>query len=1167
MRRTQDKRHENDVRNQLEAVLHTHGYSALLLLDAQGRSMLSLGEALSQPPETLAMMPTALAGGKVQRGQILRDLKGALHLDFVVPLRLNEGGAMRNVAVAILHVDPQQFLLPSMQAWPTTSPSAESLLLWRRGDTAVYLNEPRFGAREGFGLRAAADGLAQSAATAAHSSGYTQGRDYRHVEVLAAWRTVRDTDWRVIAKQDQDEIFAPLRRQTLWIGLALSTLTLVVAAMLRALWMQQRRALRLQHLTKTGAVVAASEARFRALFEQAAVGVAQIHMPSERFIRVNRRFAEIFGYTPIELMSLSMQVLIHPAHWADERMHMERLMRHELREFTLETRYIHRQGHSVWLQSTVSLLSGDGMGGDAGGYMVVAQDISQRKEQEDTIRRLLSENQSIFHNVLVGIVHVRQRHIVSCNRRIEEIFGYEAGETIGQSIEIFFESPMAYVTIARCAHDALVSRGSFSEEVTFRKKDGVLFWGALTGCAIDAIQPREDSVWVLADISERKRAQDALRVSHDAYQSILATTPDGFILADREGYVLDANASYLHSSGYAREELLGLRIVDLEVAESADEVARRMRRIIDVGGDRFETIHQRKDGSPWHVEVSVSYSDTNEGQFFSFLRDITARRESERQLKDYRVHLEELVHRRTVDLEQALAAAKQADRAKDMFLANVSHELRTPLNAVLGLSALAQNMSRDPKQKDYLGKVNDAGNTLARLIDDLLDLSKMVAGRMQFERVPVRLRDMVRRCHSLLAYKASEKGIEFRTRVDAEIPAVTMGDPLRIEQIMLNLASNAIKFTPTGWIELRIVCLNATPTSVEWRIEVEDTGIGLSELDMSALFKPFSQVDAGITRKYGGTGLGLAICKQLTDLMGGEIDVQRREGSGCLFRVRLRLDVAAADVASTESVSEEMPLSYSDAHILVVDDQPLNHEVIHALLAEVGIDAHSVDNGAAAIELLSSPRAAAFDLVLMDLQMPVMDGLSATRELRRRGFAHLPIVAMTAHTMADEIETCLAAGMNDHIAKPVNAELFYRVLARWLPAAKHRAYVAKASATPLAVAVAPPALSGVDRRAGLASFAGDEARYRYWLGKSVAELPDSFVRLRQAVDAGQHSQARQILHAMKGRSGTLGMTELHATISALNVRWKQDSPGDEGLNELGDAIEQLCGELRAALAE
>ena len=669
----------------------------------------------------------------------------------------------------------------------------------------------------------------------------------------------------------------------------------------------------------------------------------------------------------------------------------------------------------------------------------------------------------------------------------------------------------------------------------------------------------------------------ALRDSYEEVRSILETTLDGFWRVDAESRLRDVNPAYCRQSGYTREELLAMRIPDLEVTESVVDTAAYIQRIIASGGDLFESRHQRKDGSVWDVEVSVIYRNMAGGQLFVFLRDITQRKKLERQVNDQKALLEDLVEQRTTELHVALQDARLADQTKDAFLANMSHELRTPLNAVIGMAGMARALGTDPKQLDYLDKITASGKHLNRIINDLLDLSKIAAGHVEMENIAFSVRESLQRCAGLMADRAAEKGIALVATVDAALPEVLRGDPARFEQVILNLLGNAIKFTATGRVEVRISLHSREEWGTCVAIEVEDTGIGMSSEALERLFKPFSQADASVSRKFGGTGLGLAISRQLVELMNGEISVSSREGQGTTFKLRIWLDQGngAEQPASLPDSQAALPAHYRDARVLVADDQPLNREIVESLLAAVGIAPCQAEDGQQALDLLIAAGPGAFDLVLMDIQMPVMDGLAATRALRgRAGFESLPIIAMTAHTMKHEQEIALEAGVSGHIGKPFDNVSFYRTLAKWIPESKQEAAplvaAGVAEAVVLAAVTAAPAaqtgagrkhLRGVDLVDGLSRFNGKEERYRHWLADFVENAGALPGQIRSDLAAGQPEAAAKVAHAFKGRVGMLGMRGLHGIVSALEHALRDGAP----VEELIGALEQSIGEVRNEL--
>ena len=383
-------------------------------------------------------------------------------------------------------------------------------------------------------------------------------------------------------------------------------------------------------------------------------------------------------------------------------------------------------------------------------------------------------------------------------------------------------------------------------------------------------------------------------------------------------------------------------------------------------------------------------------------------------------------------LESARLEADTANEAKSRFLANMSHEIRTPMNAIIGLTHLAAQQTLEPKVHDQLTRVEDAAKALLGLLNDILDFSKIEAGRMTVERIPFDLWNLLDRVQSLMAERASEKGLLFNVWRVPGLPRDLMGDPLRLHQVLLNLVSNAVKFTSTGSVTLNATVLESDEARVQLRFEVQDTGVGIDPIQMTRLFSAFTQADNSTTRRFGGTGLGLTICKELAALMGGRITVDSTVGAGSIFTVTIGFD--RADPSWREEGLPEPGEQRVDplvgARVLLVDDNFINLEVAGELLKQSEVEVVTAANGREALEKLALSE---YDAVLMDLQMPEMDGITATEYIRRNpDLENLPIIAMTANAMTGDRERCIAAGMNDHIPKPIDPDELRRTLARWL---------------------------------------------------------------------------------------------------------------------------------------
>ena len=542
----------------------------------------------------------------------------------------------------------------------------------------------------------------------------------------------------------------------------------------------------------------------------------------------------------------------------------------------------------------------------------------------------------------------------------------------------------------------------------------------------------------ISQFLERRRSEEALRLSEERTRLIIDSALDAVVTVDGRGIVHAWNAQAERTFGWTAAEAIGRLLGDLVVPlaqrrahqEGLERYQRgRESRIL---GQRVELSAVHRDGREFPVEVSISPVTRARGRdgdggpgglpvlYSGFIRDITARRESEEALR------------------RAKEAAEAAVAAKSDFLATMSHEIRTPMNSVIGLTGLLLDTPLSKTQRQFAQTVRGAGESLLTIINDILDFSKVDAGQMELEALVFAPSDLVQDVVELLGPAAKDHGLRLLSEVDPAVPAAVVSDPGRVRQVLTNLVGNAVKFTERGEVRLAVDVADADAQTVRVRFRITDTGVGIAPDVLARLFRPFSQADSSMSRRYGGTGLGLAICDRLVRLMGGTVDADSVIGRGSCFTVILpmaRADAASVQRARHDRLAPVMPVNAARGQVraLVVEDNPANQMVALAMLKRLGVRADYVGDGAEAVDAVVRVP---YDVVLMDCQMPHMDGYTAARHIRQAEAAghRLPIIAMTANALAGERERCLAAGMDDYLAKPVRIAEVADMLARWAPA-------------------------------------------------------------------------------------------------------------------------------------
>jgi two-component system sensor histidine kinase/response regulator len=686
-------------------------------------------------------------------------------------------------------------------------------------------------------------------------------------------------------------------------------------------------------------------------------------------------------------------------------------------------------------------------------------DVSRELE----LSREVADSEARLENVLTSSVDAlvlidENGRVKAFNPAAEALFGYFRDELLGQNVSVLMPDTYAqhhdgYLKRYLETHEAKVI--GIGRQVTAQKRDGARFPIELSVSEIDW-RGRPHFLGTVRDISQRSRTEEALRLSEARARAVLETAVDAILSIDSRGIIVAVNPAAQKMFGYQAGQLIGEPVTKLMPEPYRSEhdgylgsyLETGRRRIIGIGR---EVTGQRSDGSRFPIELSVSeVLQGGHRSFTGFIRDISERRRIDDHLRAHTVRLEESRARLTTQAEQLEAQARSlieaqariesANQAKSDFLANMSHEIRTPMTAVLGFAELLSGELRDPRLTGFAQQITRNGEHLLRLVDDILDLSRIEAGRLPIEQSTTDPVETLGEVVALLEHRCAGKDLVLGTTVDSEVPRRVTTDAVRLRQVLFNLIGNAIKFTPAGRIDVTMMATTTDdPSRVRLRYDVVDTGIGMTEEAVDRVFEIFTQADTSTSRRYGGSGLGLAISRRLARLLGGDVTVRSETGKGSAFTFTLLAGLEVAEprtVGASAAVStHERPTDPTKAlvgvRVLLAEDSEDSRALITWLLNGAGAVVTSVVDGLEAVEHVES--GADFDVILMDMQMPRLDGYEATRRLRQRG-VDLPIIAVTAHAMSGDEALCRQAGCDGYLTKPAKRRMLVGYVASVLAA-------------------------------------------------------------------------------------------------------------------------------------
>jgi PAS domain S-box-containing protein len=1170
-------------------------FDQVTLLDAACNEWTSAPDAMQRHSTfTLQKAREVMRSGQPTFADFYPDeFTGKVYLRLFVPILDGPMGG-RPLGALRLRIDPNDYLYPFIQRWPTRSETAETLLIRREGNEAVVLNELKFQKNAPLAVRVSLNNTELPSVKAVlGQEGIVEGMDERGVSVLADMRPVPDSPWFLVTRIDAAEAYAPMRERLWLTALFAGALLFGTVAVVGFLWRQRHVVLYQQKYE--------AERKYRNLFESARDPLITIEPPSWKFTAGNLAAVKMFRLKNArELMTLGLWEL-SPERQPDGRASREKaqeMIETALREGFHFFEWTHKRIDGQEFPVSVLLTKVE----FAGKVVVQAtvRDITAQKWTEEAlkVRQIELETQNeelrraqmeldaararyfnLYDQTPVGYVTFSDKGVIlQANLTAATLLGQTRGEMANQ--------PLSRFIVPDDQHIYYLHRKQLFET------------GAPQACEFRMLRADSNPVWtrmeatvghdadgvpvcraVIMDIAERKRVEDELLWKTAFLEAQVNSSLDGILVIDGQQKRLLSNQrigdlwnvsqhvlddpddttllEYVTSLTKYPEQFLGkvMYLYDHPEETSRDEIEFKNGMVLD----RYSSPVLGKDGRYY-------------GRIWTF-RDITDRKRAEDDLLHAKADLQQYA----VELESsnyALAElndlAEAANRAKSEFLANMSHEIRTPMTAILGYADLLLNEEglekAPPHRRQNLKTIKRNGEHLLGLINDILDLSKVEAGKMQIESTRCSPSELLAEVVSLMRVRAEAKHLKLEMERAGPLPETVLTDPLRLRQVLVNLVGNAIKFTGHG--EVRIAArLTDDSGHPRLRFDVTDTGIGIDKEQVGKLFQPFSQVDNSSTRKFGGTGLGLCISKRLAEALGGNIEVRSEPGAGSTFSVIIDpgpLDGIRMVQAGPRSASHRTPVAAPAAadkselrgRILLAEDEPDNQRLVSFLLKKAGAEVTAVEDGQCAFEAALAAREAGdpFDVILMDMQMPVMDGYKATRQLREQEYTG-SIIALTAYAMAEDRQKCLDAGCDDFATKPIDRLKFLATVAHWMARGRTNGDSSKPTTSASnANAPMPTALVYSHRAA--------DPDLRELVDLFVREMPDRINALEAQAKNRDWNELTRTARQIKGAAGSYGFGEITPYAARLEAAAQEALPEEQILAALNELL-SLCRRVRS----
>jgi two-component system sensor histidine kinase/response regulator len=1124
------------INDELDHYQKNLGLTAVIIQDRQGHIVSSTGDFEANNKTFNKLVGQALSTNTIQNtGLYHTKINNMEQITFSLATTFDDS----NDFVIIISVDKSEFLFPFLQKWSSQKQSAEILLFKKEPYGVRFLNELRHEENTAMIKTVQKDRSTvlaiQIINKLAYTDTYISGTDYRNEPVIGVSLYLPKFDWYLIAKVDKADVYQNFY-QTILIHAITSLLTLISIFTIALMFIQRKF---LYQITSQARDVA--ESSLDVMFE--VVPDIYYKLSSDSVItdyRAQKKGDSSVG-SDCFLGKKITDVLPEPAGEVFDQ-NLDKLF--NVKSMVTFEYPLNADEDTQWFEARMSLLPEHSI------IVLIRNITEQKKSQQALIRAKLIIEKS---RVVLFRWHANGWLVEFVSANIKQ-FGYTPEQFLSGNLpypSIIHPEDIDSV-IDSFSYYAAEKLDDFAQEYRIISPSGDVFWIQI---GIQVIRDENGETLYYQGTVFNRTEQRMLEKQVSYYNRLFESSLNEIYIFNGDSFrLIDVNQGTLENTGYTLTEIKNLTILALTPVETQKSIFAKFQLLRNKTQQKLmiTTTHQRKDGSTYPVEAYIELIDDESHLYIAVVHDITERERQRVELDKYRDNLENLVESRTQELNHTKKIADNANKAKSNFLANMSHEIRTPMNAIMGFTHILSRTEINSTQRSQLKKIDSSAGHLLTIINDILDLSKIESGKLVLENTNFSLDEIFKSLTNMLSEQAKIKGLHLALSL-TDVPVWLKGDSTRIQHALMNYLTNAIKFSADGNIDVITKVLETNAETLLVKFSVTDQGCGVNPEYLDGIFKVFQQADTSTTRKFGGTGLGLTITKELAKLMNGQVGVESKLGEGSTFWFTAWLSLGEEVLGFDHSISELdnekiLKTSYLGANILVVEDNEINAEVAQLLLTSAGLTVDIAENGLQAIEKVNDKT---YDLVLMDVQMPVMDGLKATHQIRlTHNKESLPILAMSASAFNNDRQACIDVGMNDFVAKPVSPDNLFSTLLKWLPIKKYSHNTVlesneKNNNTDISVLKQLQNITFLQADKGIKNCAGSIKNYLSLLSTFDEMQIKITAELKEQLTRDSFEDAKQSLHALKGTSGNLGLENIYQDIQRLEDKLESNTLNEE----------------------